>query len=445
MNNEFEILFIDDEEHLRNAVSQKFQLSGLNVRTFEDANLALDIIGEDSPFIVISDIRMPLMDGFQLLSSVLDKDQDIPVIMLTGHGDIKLSVDAMRSGAYDFIEKPFDPDHLVEVAKKAIAKRKIILENRTLRLSLTKQDNLESQITGQSAFATELRNYIKVISPIDTDILITGATGTGKEVVARSIHSLSRRKEKPFTVINCGALSDDQMEGTLFGHEQGAFYGAVRSRFGKLETARGGTVFLDGIDASSPELQLKLLRVVEDRTTQRLGSNEIIELDVRFIAAASDGINSFIENGKFRADLWHRLNQIELKMLPLAERTDDIPELFIQLMNEASVKYGREISTIPRGFMSKVLSHDWPGNIRELKHEADRYVLGLSKLGEIDENTSSYLPLADQLMIVEKQLIIAELKSANGVLKSTQEALGLSRKSLYEKMRKHGLDKNDYR
>ncbi len=440
-----EIIFVDDEEHLRLAALQTFELADLSALCFASAVEALENITRNFRGIVVSDIRMPNMGGFELLQKVLEIDFELPVVLVTGHGDIQMAVDAMRSGAYDFIEKPFAPDHLTEVVRRAIDKRRLTLENRALRSSLTNRDDLETRLTGRTQVMIDLRKTIRAVAPTDTDVLIVGKTGTGKEVVARALHALSSRSDKPFVAINCGAIPADQMESELFGHEIGAFPGALRARYGKFEHARGGTVFLDEIEIMPPDLQIKLLRVCEERTISRLGSNELVELDIRFIAASKVDLEEEVAHGRFRDDLYYRLNGMTLQVPPLSMRREDIPRLFIQLANEAARRYRRDFAEIPASVLSMVSAREWPGNVRQLRNAADQFVLGLNgiseNIGQVETRAGS---LAERVSAFEKTIIATELGVHNGVLKDTYEALGLSRKSLYEKMRKYGLERNEF-
>ena len=294
---------------------------------------------------------------------------------------------------------------------------------------------------GRAPVMVEIRRQIRTVADSEVDVLIVGDTGTGKEVAARALHAISSRRNNPFVAINCGALPADLIESELFGHEAGAFPGAIRTRFGKFEHARGGTVFLDEIESMPMQLQVKLLRVIQERTITRLGSNELIELDVRFIAASKSDLEKAAIAEQFRSDLLYRLNVVTLRMPSLDERREDIPRLFIQLINEAAARYRREIIEISPQILSMLASRDWPGNIRELRNEAERFVLGLSLQQEqVSENKTLFSRIAD----FERNAIASELAINGGSIKKTYESLGLSRKSLYEKMQKYKLSRNDF-
>ena len=435
------VLFIDDEEHMRISSSQSLDLAGFKVKTFASAEQVPDIVSRNFPGVVVTDIRMPGIDGMELMSILLDIDPEIPVVLITGHGDVQLAVDAMRKGAYDFIEKPFSPSKLTEVVSRALEKREMTLELRKLRSKVGGRDKLEARLMGRAPVMVEIRRQIRTVADSEVDVLIVGDTGTGKEVAARALHAISSRRNNPFVAINCGALPADLIESELFGHEAGAFPGAIRTRFGKFEHARGGTVFLDEIESMPMQLQVKLLRVIQERTITRLGSNELIELDVRFIAASKSDLEKAAIAEQFRSDLLYRLNVVTLRMPSLDERREDIPRLFIQLINEAAARYRREIIEISPQILSMLASRDWPGNIRELRNEAERFVLGLSLQQEqVSENKTLFSRIAD----FERNAIASELATNGGSIKKTYESLGLSRKSLYEKMQKYKLSRNDF-
>ncbi len=441
-----DIFFIDDEEHLRNAVSQTFELADLNVQCFDNAQSVLQRVTRDFTGIVVTDIRMPDADGSEVLRQILEIDYELPVVLITGHGDVQMAVEAMRAGAYDFIEKPFSTDHLVEVVRKAIDKRRLTLENRELRANVIRRDHLEARLLGRTKPMVDLRKIIRSVASTDTDLIIVGETGTGKEVVARSIHDLSQRSDKQFVAINCSSIPENQIESELFGHEQGAFPGAIRARFGKLEHARGGTVFLDDFDNMPHDMQSKLLRVLEERTITRMGSNEPIELDVRFIASSRSNLEDAVQKGELRDDLFYRLEAVTIKVPSLAQRKEDIPKLFTQLANEAARRYRREFADIPSSFLSTLADREWPGNVRQLRNAADRHVLGLDVVeGNLPEDVQAQQPLSKRMAEHEKKLISAELYAHNGMLRDTYKALGLSRKSLYEKMQKYGLERDSFK
>lgn len=439
------VLLVDDEEDLRLSAGQSLELAGFQVKSFAAAERALDLVGYGFEGIVVSDIRMPAMDGMTLMGRIREIDPDIPVILLTGHGDVQLAVKAMREGAYDFLEKPFRARQLAETAARALDRRRLVLENRELRAVAGRRDDVEARLPGRSPLMVEFRHRLRAVAATDADILILGDTGTGKEVAARAMHDISERADRPFVPINCAALPATLIESELFGHEVGAFPGALRPRYGKFEHARGGTVLLDEIGAMPLELQVRLLRVVQDRTITRLGSNEPIELDVRFIATSKVDLEQEVAAGRFRADLFYRLNVVTLHLPPLSARREDLPSLFLQLVGEATARYRRDEADVPQDVIGEVIRRDWPGNVRELRNAADRFVLGLGIDNAVVGETAAVQDLAQQMADYERGVIAAALHAHRGSLKPVYEGLGISRKTLYEKMQKHGLDRREHR
>lgn len=437
------ILFVDDEDHLRLAAAQSLQLEDLDVACFADASEALSHVARDFPGILVTDIRMPGMDGLELMARALEIDSAIPVILVTGHGDVDLAVQSMRDGAYDFLEKPYSPTRLVSSVRRALEQRRLTLENRALRRQVGRRDVIEARLTGRSDAMVRLRQHIRAIAGTEADVLIEGATGTGKEVAARALHRASARSEKPFVHINCAALPADLIERELFGHEAGAFPGAMRARAGRFEHARGGTVFLDEIESMAQPMQAKLLHAIQNRTITRLGSNEPVTLDVRFVAASKQDLRAAAAEGTFRPDLLYRLNVVTLRIPDLAERREDVPKLFTTLVAEAAARYKLAVPDIPGAVLNAVAARPWPGNVRELRNAADRFALGL----DLDIGPAADQPkatLADRVAAHEKALIAASLTAHGGSLKETYEALGLSRKALYEKMQKYGLSREAF-
>ncbi|CTQ58787.1 sigma-54-dependent transcriptional regulator [Roseibium album] len=435
------VLLIDDEEALRGSLSQGLELTGQDVFASGRPESALERISRDFYGVLVTDIRMPGTDGFQVMKNAFEIDPALPVVLITGHGDVPLAVEAMRAGAYDFLEKPFSVAHLASVVERALDKRRLVLENRKLREELADRTGLESRLVGRTPAMDLLRKNVMALAATDADILILGETGSGKEVVARALHDEGPRKDKPFVALNCGALPAEIIESELFGHEKGTFTGASGQRIGKLEHAHGGTVFLDEIESMPLELQVKLLRVIETRTIERLGSNKAIELDVRFVAATKEDLEAAGKAGRFRLDLFYRLNVVNVEIPPLRDRIEDIPLLFRHLAVEARARYRREIPDIGELYLADLMARDWPGNVRELRNVADRFVLGLEQ--QSDPQSSNGSSLFEQIANYERALIAAELKRNGGVIKPTYENLGLSRKALYEKMRKHGLGKDE--
>lgn len=437
------ILLVDDEEELRRSTAQALELSGFNVQTLSSAEQALELAGYAFDGVIVSDIRMPGMDGMTLLQRSRELDAEIPVILVTGHGDVQLAVKAMREGAYDFLEKPFTTAHLAGVLRRALDRRSLVLENRRLRAVAGQRDDLEARLPGRTQVMIDLRYRIRAIGATDADTLLIGDTGVGKEVVARALHDVSPRATRPFIAINCAALPETLIESELFGHEAGAFPGALRPRYGKFEHGRGGTILLDEIGSMPFDLQAKFLRVLQERVITRLGSNESVGLDVRFIATSKVDLEAEVAAGRFRADLFYRLNVATLRVPALAQRKADIPLLFLQLVREACARYGREDMEVPQELVSAVAQKEWPGNVRELRNAADRLVLGLDM--QPGDGAALIKPesgrLADRVAAFERNIIASAIAAHGGALKPVYEQLGISRKTLYEKMQKYGLDK----
>ncbi|MEZ0000089.1 sigma-54-dependent transcriptional regulator [Sinorhizobium fredii] len=438
---ESRVLLVDDEEELRRSSAQALELAGFRVDTFASAERALEFISFSFSGVVISDIRMPGMDGMTFLQRIREIDPEVPVILVTGHGDVQLAVRAMREGAYDFVEKPFTAQALAGTIRRALDWRGLVLENRRLRAVAGKRDDIEQRLPGRSQVMVDLRYRVRAIGASDADTLIIGDTGAGKEVVARALHDLSSRANSPFIAINCAALPENLIESELFGHEPGAFPGALRPRYGKFEHGRGGTILLDEIGSMPFDLQAKFLRVLQERVITRLGSNEHVPLDVRFIATSKLELEPEVAAGRFRADLLYRLNVATLRVPSLAERRSDIPLLFMQLVRESAARYGRDDIEISPTLASEMATRDWPGNVRELRNAAERLVLGLETERDDGASPPNGSRLADRVAAFEKSVIASAIAAHGGALKPVYESLGISRKTLYEKMQKLGLDK----
>jgi two-component system C4-dicarboxylate transport response regulator DctD len=443
-----DVFFIDDEPDIRIAIEQSFELADIDARFFSSAEDALLAIKQDKlPMVVVTDICLPGLSGQNLLSSVHHQDSDVPVILITGHGDISMAVQAMHDGAYDFIEKPFAPERLIETVNRAIERRKLTLENQQLKRSLKASQTLGPRIIGETNSIIALRETITHVADTNADILLFGETGTGKELVARSLHEQSSRREKNFVAVNCGAVPENLIESELYGHEKGAFTGADAKRIGKFEHAQGGTLFLDEIESMPMQAQIRLLRVLQERVIERVGSNELIPLDIRVIAATKVDLKKAAQEGTFRQDLYYRLNIVTLDIPPLRERREDIPALFHHFLLVAAARYGKAATALPQSALQALLSHDWPGNVRELRNAAERYVLlgKLSELGEQSKNAKVLTSLADQVTEYEKSLIEQTLIECSGSIKDTMELLKIPRKTLYDKMQKYQINKDTYK
>ena len=436
------VIVVDDEAPIREAVEQWLTLSGFEVRLFSRAEECLAQLPEHFPGVILSDVRMPGMDGLQLLAELQRRDRDLPVILLTGHGDVPMAVDAMRDGAYDFLEKPFTPETLLGSLRRALEKRALVLENRALHERADNRSRLDATLLGMSPTMQTLRRQVLDLSPLPVNVLIRGETGSGKEMVARCLHDFGPRADKPFVAVNCAAIPEQLFEAELFGHESGAFTGAQGKRIGKLEYADGGTVFLDEIESMPLAQQVKLLRVIQERRIERLGSNQGIDIDVRIIAATKPDLLDEARAGRFREDLAYRLNIAELRLPPLRERREDIPMLFSHFSRNAAERLGRSAPVLSGEQLSHLLSHDWPGNVRELANAAERQVLGLD--GPAAEGIPVGQSLVAQQEAFEAHCIRSALRRHRGDIKAVMHELQLPRRTLNEKMQRHGLVREDF-
>ncbi len=441
-------IFIDDDDDIRAALQQSFELADIDAQFFSSVEEALLCLKHNErPLAIISDIRLPGLSGLDLLNTVTHHYQNIPVILITGHGDISMAVQAIQDGAYDFIEKPFSAERLIEITQRAIEKRQLTLENERLKRSLKASQTLGPRIIGDTQVIQELRSTISVVADTDADILLFGETGTGKELVARSLHEQSSRKDGNFVAVNCGAVPENLIESELYGHEKGAFTGAESTRIGKFEHANGGTLFLDEIESMPMQAQIRLLRVLQERAIERIGSNTLIPLNIRVIAATKTDLNQASLDGNFRQDLYYRLNIVTLDLPPLRDRKDDIASLFHHFQLVAASRYGKTANALSAQQLSQLIGHDWPGNVRELRNCAERFVL----LGKIQAGTSTpeesddAQSLADQVNLFEKNVIEQALSETNGSIKATMAKLNIPRKTLYDKMQKYQLIKESYK
>ena len=444
------IFIIDDDASIRDAIAQFLELNDFNVVCFENENKLLKQIDPTWNGVIISDINMPNMNGHQLMAEIHKIDDNLPVILLTGFGDVSMAVAAIQKGAYDYIEKPFDNDHLLDVLKRAQEKRLLTLENRLLKQELDQHAEPGPRILGKTKAIDKMLKILNQVVDAPADILIDGETGTGKELVARYLHDHSSRGDHNFVAINCGAIPETIIESELFGAESGAYTGADKRRIGKFEHANGGTIFLDEIESTPMSLQVKLLRVLEERKVVRLGSNDSINLDIRIIAATKVDLVALCEQGGFRLDLYYRLNLVKINIPPLRDRKEDIPLLFLHFARVASSRYHKEYIPLAKEHMAKLFNHQWPGNVRELRNMAERYVL----LGEQatfsqdkndkQDNIHSDLTIAERVDFFEKSLIEEALENNNGKIKDTMKQLSLPRKTLYDKMKKYKLVRDEY-
>ncbi len=442
------VLFVDDEQSVRASVEQWLGLAGCQVFVFDDPRRALDYLGTDFPGILLSDVKMPGMDGLELLRQARKRDADLPVILLTGHGDVAMAVEAMRQGAYDFLEKPFVPERLSESVQRAGEKRRLVMENRQLRRRMEGASGIACRLLGTSPPIEALRRDVAALAAADVNVVIVGETGTGKELVARCLHDFGPRAEQAFVAINCAAVPETMFEAEFFGYEAGAFTGAAGRRIGKLEYAHRGTLFFDEIESMPPVLQAKVLRSLQEKVVERLGSHQSVPADARIVSAAKLDLSAAVRAGTFREDLYYRLNVAELSVPPLRERRSDIPLLFDFFSTEAARRHGREVRPPTSSDLAALMAHDWPGNVRELKNAAERHALGLGSRAAANQTrpaeSPSALPLAAQVAGFERQAIETAFEACGGDVQAVVELLDIPRRTLNEKMTRYGIDRRRY-
>jgi len=438
-----QVIFVDDETAIREAVREWLELSGFGVQLCASAAECLALLDAEFPGVLISDLRMPGMDGLALLERVQALDRELPVLLVTGHGDVPLAVQAMRQGAYDFIEKPFGPDQLLGSLARALDKRRLVQENRRLRQQWEHKTLIDSRLLGFSQAMQTLRRQVLELAQTPVNVLLRGETGSGKELVARCLHDFGPRAGKPFVALNCAAIPEQLFESELFGHESGAFTGAQGRRIGKLEHADGGSLFFDEIESMPLAQQVKLLRVLQEQRLERLGSNQSIAVDLRVIAATKPDLFDEVRAGRFREDLVYRLNVAELRLPPLRERREDVPLLFEHFAQAAATRLGREVAPLSPGELARLLAHDWPGNVRELANAAERHVLGLGA-PPADAASAQEPSLAEHLEAYEAQCLRQALARCQGDIKAVMALLQLPRRTLNEKMQRHGLARGEF-
>jgi two-component system, NtrC family, C4-dicarboxylate transport response regulator DctD len=437
----FDVLFVDDDAQLREANTESLELEGFRTHPLPDAETVLARIDRHFAGIVVSDIRMPRIDGLQLLERLRAIDPDIPVILITGHADVPMAVDALRDGAFDFITKPFAAPHLIASVRRAIDRRRLVLDNRFLRAAAIAAEESHPLI-GETPVMIRLRESIAEIARCDFDVLIEGETGTGKDLAALLLHRGGRRKGRPFVAINAGALSERHAEGELFGTDGGT---SIRGRgvAGRIESAHRGTLFLDEVDSMPPTVQAMFLRVLEDREVTPLGADMPRSVDMRVIAAAKRPLEQGVRDGSFREDLFHRLNVIRLRIPPLRERRPDIPLLFAHFLASAADQLGRPTPAIGTATRRHLLEHDWPGNVRELRNFARNTALDIPGPDIVPDQTALTLP--QRIDQFEASILRETLTTVDGDVRAALATLGIPRKTFYDKLTRHNINPADFR
>jgi two-component system C4-dicarboxylate transport response regulator DctD len=433
------VFLIEDDDAIRESVAQTFELASLSCRTFSCARSALEAIHQTGlPDVVVTDVKLKGIDGLQLLRSARSIDLGLPVIVITGQGDVPMAVEAMRSGAFDFLLKPFSSASIVARVRSAIASRP-----RGGAAGATPATANDSGMVGSSSAMQRVRAAVKALGASPADVLLLGETGTGKEVVARALHAASGRRG-PFVAINCCALPEAMFESEMFGHEAGAFTGALRKRVGKLEHANGGTVFLDEVESMPLALQGKLLRAIQEREVERLGGNASVRIDCRFVTATKVDLLDAGTRGTFRTDLYYRIGVATLRLPPLRERIEDIPELYAYFAAEASSRFGLPLSPCPEPLLRDWATREWPGNVREFRNAVERHCFGVEVLiGDGDVGLPS--SLNDLVADAERRYIESALRQSGGHVQQAAVRLGVPRKTLYDKLVRFAIDARQYR
>jgi DNA-binding NtrC family response regulator len=446
------ILIVDDDRDFRFNLSAIIRDAGYEVMTASDGRQAIKEVARCAPSLVLLDFRLPDMDGMKVLEGIRKIDRDILAIMVTAHSDVKGAVRAMKMGAYDYVAKPFDDEELILIIKRALETRSLSREVERLRIRLGESRDVE-EIMGKSPRIQHVLKQVAIIAPTNMTVVIQGASGTGKELIARRIHELSRRRDKPFVAVDCGALPETLMESEFFGYEKGAFTGADGRKDGKFEQAHSGTLFLDEITNLSEAVQMKLLRVIQERRLQHLGGRKEISIDVRIVAASNVLLSEHVRKGRFRDDLYHRLNEFQIELPRLTERTEDIPVLTKYFLKGANTEFHKDVKGFSPEAMKYILNYAWPGNVRELLNVTRRAVL-LTDSDTIGLDQLSMYPLLsmnetvepvkaaekgasfnEAVRAFERAVIKNALEEAGGKKAKAAEFLKLNKKTLYRKIK----------
>ena len=450
MSRQANILVIDDEETMRDSCRQTLSRNGNEVKVAEDGLRGLAMLEKEYFDVVILDLKMPGLSGMEVLKKIKDSDPEVMVIVITGYATVESAVEAMKRGAYDFIPKPFTPDSLRAIVKRALDRRELALENVLLRGEVKASFGPEV-IIGQSKTMKKVEELVRKVGPTDTTVLICGESGTGKELIARAIHRHSSRKDKPFVAVDCGSLVENLFESELFGHVKGSFTGATATKYGRFELANGGTLFFDEIGNISINIQTKLLRVLQEREITKVGSSQVIKVDVRIVAATNKDLLKAIKAGTFRQDLFYRLSVVPITLPALRERRDDIPLLADYFLKKYNQKRKKNVKAISDRAMKALVEYDWPGNVRELENAIERAVV-LTENDVVKPSDLLYYGLTvetpsrsnagqtQRLIDIEKEHIAKTLKMFNGHRAKAAEALGIDRKTLSSKLKKYGIE-----
>ena len=438
------ILTIDDEENIRNGLADNFELEGYDVKQAANGADGLALIAEGGIDLVITDLRMDGISGSEVVQKVTTDYPGIPIIVLTGHGSIDDATAALKAGAFDFLTKPLDLDHLNKIVKNALQGKILAEQNRELKEKLLKSESPDEMI-GKSDSLSRVRQMISKAAPTRASVLITGESGVGKELVARAVHNVSDRANKPFITVHCAALPETLIESELFGYEKGAFTGAESVHKGRFELADGGTIFLDEIGEVNLATQVKLLRVLQEHKFERVGGEKSVEIDVRVVAATNRNLEEEVKNGKFREDLFYRLNVVRIEMPSLRERMDDIPLLMHAFLREFNIENKKNIKGFDKASKSAMIKYSWPGNIRELKNAVESAVVMCTgdeiKIEDLPRTLRAQgeekvitIPIGITMDEAEKIIIQENLAANKGNKSRTADVLGIGRKTLHRKL-----------
>ena len=445
----FTLLVIDDEKNIREGLATDFEMDGYNVKVAANGQEGIDFLEKGNIDLVITDLRMPVISGEDVLKKVTAEMPGIPVIVLTGHCSIDSAVSAMQNGAYDFLTKPLNLNHLELVVKRALKNRELSLQHQQLLKDVSDEKKLKS-LAAKSPAMLKVEQLVKKVSDSKISVLITGESGVGKEVVADAIHNTSGRKDNAFVKVHCAALSESLLESELFGHEKGAFTGAESLHKGKFEQADGGTIFLDEIGEINKNIQVKLLRVLQEKTFERVGGEETFKVDVRIIAATNKNLEEEVKAGRFREDLFFRLKGIEINVPPLRERREDIPVLLNTFVSRFNEENGKHISGFSTEAKNAIFAYKWPGNIRELEHCIESaVVMAAGNEIEVEDLTINVpesqakdgiiIPIGTSLEEAEKTIILQNLQANKGNKSKTADVLKIGRKTLHRKLNEYGI------
>ncbi len=446
----FQIIYVEDDASVRNSLTQTLELAGFTVQACATAEAALPYLTPDLRGIFVSDVQLPKMSGLDLLQRVRQLDPELPVILVTAHGDVDMAVHAMRAGAYDFVEKPFSPERLVDVATRALEKRALRMTVQDLQRRLQQRAGIDSVLIGKSSAMTQLRAQLQNLADTSADVMVLGETGTGKELVARAIHAGSPRRDGLFVAVNCAAIPHEMLESELFGHEKGAFTGAIKERIGKFELADGGTLFLDEVTEMPMPLQAKLLRALQENVIERVGGNRQINVDIRVVAATNRDPREAIKGGKLREDLYYRLNVFRIDLPALKTRKSDIPELVRYFLARRHVDISQEA-------VDALVRYDWPGNVRELENVLERAAIisgnqtilprhlpadmvnHAATAASEPSGIENPLALPQAIEALERHMIAAALAETHGNKSKAAKLLQISERSLWYKLSQYDI------